>query len=350
LAQAELAALRLGAGVQAAVTYGVLALGWDVGEDAGDEVIDAQAGLMGLAVTMAGVAEADVVVILVELAAGWEWAALDVASQVESYTLAVWVELTDVDVPMFAVELAHDGAPVGWVGVLRQAQGEVAQGKAEVVKQLAAKQAGQDLGGQEEVVAGIAPLAIGIEAAGGDQAVDVGVLVEVTAPGVQGHEDAGQSAEELGIGAQGEQALAGAVEEDAVEPGTIEAPQGKQDVRQGEDDVEVLARQKLLQLRLDPGLARLVGALGAGAMTAGVVLELGVAVVGAVKQVGAHGRGEAVGDGPGGAALTLTELVSSGVGGHVLHEDVLEADAHGSSGKGGTELGVGARRRGGGIR
>ena len=67
LAKAPLAPLRLGAGVQAAVTHGVLALGRNVGEDASDEVIDAQASLMSFAVTVAGVAEADVLVVLMKL-------------------------------------------------------------------------------------------------------------------------------------------------------------------------------------------------------------------------------------------------------------------------------------------
>ena len=170
----------------------------------------------------------------------------------------------------------------------------------------------------------------------------MGVLAEVAPPGVKRHEDAGQGAKELGVGAQGDEALAGAVKEDAVEPGAVEAPKGQQDVRQGEDDVEVLARQELVELGLDPGLAWFVGALGAGAVTAGVVLEPGVAVSGAVQQMSAHGRGEAVGDGPGCTAFTRAELVLGHVLGHVLHEDVLEADAHVSSGKGGTELEVGA--------
>ena len=46
----------------------------------------------------------------------------------------MWVELADVDVPVFAMEIAHDEAPVLGIALRRQAQAEVAQCKAEVVK------------------------------------------------------------------------------------------------------------------------------------------------------------------------------------------------------------------------
>ena len=94
LAQAQLAALGLAAGVQAAVAHGVLGFGWDMGEDAGDEVCRAHVGLMGLAVAVAGVGEADaLVVVLIQAAAGGQGAAFDVASQVQRYATAVGVEL-----------------------------------------------------------------------------------------------------------------------------------------------------------------------------------------------------------------------------------------------------------------
>ena len=127
---------------------------------------------------------------------------------------------------MFAVEFTHNRAPVLGVCAAGQARAAQAQREAEVVQELAAKQAGEDFGGQQEAMTGISPLALVVQATGGDQAVDVRVLRQVTPPGVQGHEDAWECAQELGVSAEFKQALASAVKQQAVDPSAVKAPQG----------------------------------------------------------------------------------------------------------------------------
>ena len=120
-----------------------------------------------------------------------------------------------------------------------------------------------------------APLTAGVKAAGGDEAEQVGVMAQVAAPGVQGHEQAWESAEVARVGTQVEQARACGIEQQPGHEGAVELPQAEEAVRQGEDDVEVRARQQLGQLCGQPALARRLCASRAAAVAAGVVLDRG---------------------------------------------------------------------------
>ena len=111
-----------------------------------------------------------------------------------------------------------------------------------------------------------------IEAAGADQAVHVWVVAQVAAPGVQGHEQTRHGAEVARVGAQVEQAAAGAVEQQLCQDCAVELPEREKDVREGEDDVEMGAGQQLGQLRGEPLLAGCAGAARASAVAAGVIL------------------------------------------------------------------------------
>ena len=101
----------------------------------------------------------------------------------------------------------------------------------------------QGFQGQQEPALAGAPLAGAVESAGGDQAVQVRVVAQVAAPGVQSHEQAGLGAEVAGVGTQLEQARADAVEQHLRHGRAVELPECDEGVRQGEDDVKVRARQ-----------------------------------------------------------------------------------------------------------
>ena len=71
----------------------------------------------------------------------------------------------------------------------------------------------------------------------------MGVVAQVAAPGVQGHEQAGHGAEVALIGAQVEQAGARAVEQQLRDDRAVELPERDEGVWQGEYHVKVWAGQ-----------------------------------------------------------------------------------------------------------
>ena len=103
--------------------------------------------------------------------------------------------------------------------------------------------------------------------------MQVRVLAEVAAPGVQGHEQARHGAQMVLIRTQCQQARAGGVEQHLRHGCAVELPQREEDVGQAEDDVEVRARQQPGQQPCQPLLARHGGAAWAGPVAAGMVLD-----------------------------------------------------------------------------
>ena len=120
---------------------------------------------------------------------------------------------------------------------------------------------------------GSGPGVLGGEAAAGDQAMEVGMVHEVLAPGV---EDGGEA--QLGLEAllaELEQGGAGALKEQAVERGRVLEGQRAQGGRQGEDPVEIAHGQQSAALVLQPLAAALVLAGGAVAVAAAVGPPMG---------------------------------------------------------------------------
>ena len=218
--------------------------------------------------------------------------------------------------------------PVMVILVGRQAQELVRKRMLQGSKQPAAKELAQRLEWQEEGAAGVTPLTSAVQAASRDQAVQVRMVAEVAAPGVQGHEQAGQGAEVARVGAQVEQAGASGVEEQAGHEAAVELPQADEAVGQGEDDVEMRARQQLGQLCGQPTLARRLGAAWTAAVATGVVLHRGEVALGARQHVHAHGGPEALADAVGRALLARVQHMGLGVLAKVLPEDVLQGRVH----------------------
>ena len=265
----------------------------------------------------------------VKAAIAAEWAALGIASEVEGDAAAVWVWGVDLDVPVCAPLVFDVGLPVGAVERGRQVQELVLEGVGDGAQELAAKELAQGFEGQQEARSRRAPLTAGVKAAGGDEAVQVRVVAQVAAPGVQGHEQAWECAEVAWIGTQVEQARACGIEQQPGHEGAVELPQAEEAVRQGEDDVKVWAGQQLGQLSGEPALARRLCASRAAAVAAGVVLDRGEVALRAGKYVHAHGGLEALADAVGRALLTRVQHMGLGVLAEVLPEDVLQGRAHG---------------------
>ena len=134
----------------------------------------------------------------------------------------------------------------------------------ELFRELAAEDTAQCVNRQEESARGIDPSgAIGSQAAGGNDVVDVGMMLEVLPSGVEHAETADVGSEVLRIASQFEhRRCAGAVEQVVEQPLVLEN-NGGQFVRQCEDDVEVRDGQQFGRARRQPFCARVALALGA---------------------------------------------------------------------------------------
>ena len=135
--------------------------------------------------------------------------------------------------------------------------------------ELALEHAGDGVHGEEPAgLFGTGPGVLGGEAAASDQAMEVGMVHEVLAPGV---EDGGEA--QLGLEAllaELEERGAGALKEQAVERGLVLEDERAQGGREGEDPVEIADGQERAPLLLEPLAAALMLAGGTVAVAAAV--------------------------------------------------------------------------------
>ena len=140
--------------------------------------------------------------------------------------------------------------------------------------ELALEQAGDGVHGEEPAgLFGSGPGVLGGEAAAGDQAMEVGMVHEVLAPGVEDGREAQFGLEALL--AELEERGAGALKEQAVERGRVLEDERAQGGREGEDPVEIADGQQSAPLLLEPLAAALVLAGGAVAVAAAVGPPMG---------------------------------------------------------------------------
>jgi len=130
-----------------------------------------------------------------------------------------------------------------------------------------------------------------VESASGDDAVDMGVVVEVASPGVQDGGDGDLATEEAGIGGEITECAAGRAHEDGVDLLGIVASEQAQGVGDGEDDVEGADGEETLGACSDPAPLGQCLALGAVAVAAGVVDGGGEVAVRAEVEVAAERSG-----------------------------------------------------------
>lgn len=95
-------------------------------------------------------------------------------------------------------------------------------------------------------------MAVGRKAAAWDDAMQMRIMKQVLAPGVQHGEQADLGAQVLGIGGDDAQGLGGGAEEQAVDECLVLLGNGGNGLRQREDDVKVLRVEKLGATILQP--------------------------------------------------------------------------------------------------
>ena len=219
-----------------------------------------------------------------------------------------------VDDPVLAVELILEAGEGVGVGERGAAAGEV-----EVAGGVRAGEGGEKLASEEaaedahrkEVAAGGGepPRRVEREAPTRDDAVEVGVKLEVAGPGVEHGRHAEVRAEPGGIAADGEEPLSGGAEPQGEETLAVAQGHGAESGGEREDDVEVVARHEAGHARLDPARLAQGLALRAVAIAAGVVRRAGVPALVAHVEVPAAGGCAAGDDGAHGRALLAGERV-----------------------------------------
>ena len=134
----------------------------------------------------------------------------------------------------------------------------------ELIAELAAEDLAQCVNRQEEAARGIDPPGtVGSQSAGGNDVVDMGMMLKVLSPGMEHAKESYVGSQVLGIASQFEHRRgAGAVEQVVEHPLVLE-DKGGQFVRQRKDDVEVRYGQQFGRARRQPFCARVPLALGA---------------------------------------------------------------------------------------
>jgi hypothetical protein len=139
-------------------------------------------------------------------------------------------------------------------------------------EKLASEHSAQDANGQEETVATGGPvLAVGTDAAAGDEAVQVGMDEKVLSPGMQEGDAADPGPEMLRIPRDRQESFGSGTKQHSVDGTAVLECQWRQLVREGEYDVEVLHVENLLLTGLEPGGTRRALTLRAMPVTARVV-------------------------------------------------------------------------------
>ena len=140
------------------------------------------------------------------------------------------------------------------------------------IEELAAKDAAEDLDGEEERILGMNPAGVAwVETAGGNDAVEMRMRSEVLSPGVQNAEEADLGSEVLGVGRNFKHGLSAGAEKQIVEQPWVALTERVQLVGQGKDDVEVGHDEQILFAPCEPALASLSLALGTVAVATGVI-------------------------------------------------------------------------------
>ena len=117
----------------------------------------------------------------------------------------------------------------------------------------------------------VRPLTLRAQSAAGHQTMQMGMHEESIVPGFQRHGDPRLRPQALRFRQQPAQGVDGAVEEQVSHDPWIQAPEGIERVREGEDHVNMAHRQQRLELSEQPTAAKAPGAARTEAMPAGIV-------------------------------------------------------------------------------
>lgn len=270
----------VGGGAEPAVVADTLeAAGQGVLEEAANELVAGESEGFLLAAFAADVGDGDVASVVREDAFGAEGALADVAGEV-AYGGVSFADVADVGVPAEPPDFGCNGFVEDGVGL---AHGPLHEGA----------HAGGEGFDWEEVfgVFWALPFAFGAEAAEGDEVVDVGVVFELAGPGVEDAEQAEGGSKVALVAGEVLEGLGAAMKEEAVAEFLVGAEGAAEFGGDGEGDEGVSDGEEFALLFFGPELGVLVTALGAEAVVAAVVGEVGFAAVAAAVDGAAHRGG-----------------------------------------------------------
>ena len=135
------------------------------------------------------------------------------------------------------------------------------------------------------------------EAAGGNHAVDMGMMLQSLIPGMEHAEEADLGAEVAGIAGDLQQGFGAGVKQQVVDQPFVLQGQRSEFPRQGEDDMDVAGGQQFPFPRLEPAQAGVALTLGAVPVAARVVRDGGMSAVRALIAMPAQRGGAAARDG-----------------------------------------------------
>jgi hypothetical protein len=209
----------------------------------------------------------------------------------------------------------------------------------------------EDLHRQEEVRAAGEPSGpVGCQAPSGEDTVEMRVMVELLAPGMEHRQAADVRPEMLRVPGDILERLRHGPKEEVIEHPRVVEAQGTEDMGQRKDDMDVGNVKHLALPSGEPG--RLGGpmALGAVVIATGVIADLFVATLVTLRRVPPKGCSPADGDGPEGAVLFWGQgrTIAREIGGAILLDHISQFEWRAghkawSSGNASSGLGVACR-------
>src|SRR5262249_25937126 len=192
-----------------------------------------------------------------------------------------------VDDPVMAEQKSEPGSEDPGFCQGREAAVElecaVAEGGFESGNELTAKEPAEHLDGKKKGAARGDPTGVvGGEAASGDYAVNVRMMMQALIPGMEHAEKADLCTKMMGIAGDLEQGLGTGVKQQAVDHALVLQGERRQFPRQGEDSMHVAGRQQFAFPRLKPVQAGGGLALGTVTVTTRVVRDGGMSTLGAL--------------------------------------------------------------------
>lgn len=206
--------------------------------------------------------------------------------------------LLDEGAPVLVVEIIDQGLPCRRIGQFAAGSRdmEIMAGIKflEMVKEFAAELFREDLHRNEKGAAAAPEFKISGKTAARDDTVDMWMVFQGLAPGMEHLYDAGESAQKLRVSSKFQKSLGRALMKERVQKLLVGEEQGVQFMRHREYDVEIRSIDDLRSALVDPDLLQDRLTVRAIAVTAGIVMDPNVAAVGADADIAAEPAGLAV--------------------------------------------------------
>ena len=255
-----------------------------------------------------------------------------VATEVGEDVLGSAEGLLGVDDPPLLRELGHQAVEGLWVAKVVEAGKDTARVEPlDGIEKLAAKERAEHAHGKQELGLRDPALTVERQSAGGDDRVDVGMKAQVSRPGVKHHGEAEVEPEPRA--AELADCLRGSGEQRAEHVFPPKSGEPVQDVRHGEDDMEVTDGQDAFGALFDPCALRGALTLRAMPIATGIVRSLRKSAAVARVEMAAEGRRAARGDRAQHRALVGCQSVEMSIRLAEVADDVrdLERGAHGET-------------------